>query len=215
MIESESDVLASPQLFLLCVTHPERDKYWEFFVRRFNPLLARSIVATWIRHRQGFWPPADVAEDLLQEVYATILKNDARLLRNFRGVTEAEAQVYLVRTAINVTTSYLRAQAAQKRAGEVISLQALLDEQGEAALPESRKNSLQGVTEHELLEILHSLFEGPNAERDILILLLYAREGYSPAEIAQLKICNLKESSIANLLAQMKSELRKYFSGSL
>ena len=215
MIESESDVLASPQLFLNCVTHPERDKYWELFVRRFNPLLARSIVVAWRKHGQGFWPPADVAEDLLQEVYATMLKNDARSLRNFRGVTEAEAQVYLVRTAINVTTSYLRAQAAQKRAGEVISLQALLDEQGEAALPESRKNSLQGVTEREFLEIIHSLFEGPNAERDILILLLYAREGYSPAEIAQLKICDLKESSIANLLAQMKSKLKKYFSGTL
>jgi RNA polymerase sigma factor (sigma-70 family) len=215
MIESESDVLASPQLFLLCVTHPERDKYWELFVQRFNPLLARSIVVAWRRNGQGNWPPADVAEDLIQEVYATMLKNDARSLRNFRGVTETEAEVYLVRTAINVTTSYLRAQAAQKRAGEEISLQEFLDKQGEAALPESRKNLLQGVTEREFLEILHSQFEGPNAERDILILLLYAREGYSPAEIAQLKICNLKESSIANLLAQMKSELRKYFSGNL
>jgi DNA-directed RNA polymerase specialized sigma24 family protein len=144
-----------------------------------------------------------------------MLKNDARSLRNFRGVTEAEAQVYLVRTAINVTTSYLRAQAAQKRAREEISLQALLDKHGEAALPESRKNSLQAVTECELLEILHRLFEGPNAERDILILLLYAREGYSPTEIAQLKICDLKESSIANLLTQMKSKLKKYFSETL
>jgi len=215
MIESESDVLASPQLFLNCVTHPERDKYWELFVRRFNPLLARSIVVAWRKHGQGFWPPADVAEDLLQEVYATMLKNDARSLRNFRGVTEAEAQVYLVRTAINVTTSYLRLQAAQKRAGEEISLQALLDKQVEATLQGSRKNSLRSVTEYEFLEILRSLFEGPNAERDILILLLYAREGYSPAEIAQLKICDLKESSIANLLAQMKSKLKKYFSGTL
>lgn len=215
MIESESDVPASPQLFLLCVTHPERDKYWELFVRRFNPLLARSIVVAWRRHGQGFWPPADVAEDLLQEVYATMLKNDARSLRNFRGVTEAEAQVYLVRTTINVTTSYLRAQAAQKRDREEISLQEFLEQKGEPALPGGRKNSLQGVTERELLEILRSLFEGPNAERDILILLLYARDGYSPSEIVQLKICDLKESSIANLLTQMKIKLRKYFYESL
>jgi RNA polymerase sigma factor (sigma-70 family) len=213
--DSESNVPTGPQLFLLCATHPERDEYWELFIQRFNPLFTRCIVVAWRRHGQGFWPPIDVTEDLLQEIYATILKNDARLLQNFRGNTEAEAEAYLARTAINITTSYLRALTAQKRAGEEISLQMLLDNQGDTVLPKSPENSLQSVTEREFLEILHHLFDGPNSERDILILLLYAREGYSPAEIARLKICDLKESSIANLLAQMKSKLKKYFSGTL
>jgi len=215
MTESSPDVPASPQLFRLCATHPERDEHWELFVQRFNPLLARSVVVAWRRHEQGFGPPKEVAEDLLQDIYATMLKNDARLLRNFRGDTEAEAQVYLARTAINLTTSYLRSRAARKRAGDEISLQELLADQGEARLPESRESPLRSVNEREFLEILHRVFEGPNAERDILILLLYAREGYSPAEITQLKICELKESSIANLLAQMKSKLKKYFAGTL
>ena len=214
MTESESEAPASPQLFLLCATYPERNEYWELFVQRFTPLLVRSVVVAWRRHGQGVWPPAEVAEDLLQEIYATIVKNNARLLRNFRGATDVEAQVYLARTAINVTTSYLRAQAARKRAGDEISLQALLAQQGEAALPESGEDPLRGVTEREFLEILHRLFKGPNAERDILILMLY-REGYSPAEIARLKICELAESSLANLLARMKSQLKKYFSETL
>ncbi|HKX28102.1 MAG TPA: hypothetical protein VJ302_10440 [Blastocatellia bacterium] len=164
----------------------------------------------WRKYGQGSWPPPDVAEDLLQEIYAIILKNDARLLRNFQGTTEAEAQSYLVRTAINLTTSYLRAQAAQKRAGHEISLQLLLDEQGETLLLQRAENPSQSLTEREFLEILRRLFDGPQADRDILILLLYVRDGYSPSEIARMRVCELKESSIANLLTQMKGRLKNF-----
>jgi RNA polymerase sigma factor (sigma-70 family) len=215
MTETASVVLASRQLFRLCANHPERDEYWELFIQRFNPLLVRSVVVAWRRYEQGLWPPEEVVEDLLQEIYAVMLKKDVSSLRNFQGSTEAEAQAYLARTAINITTSYLRSRAAQKRAGNEISLQELLDEQGDVQLPESWEDPLQRVVDREFLEILQRLFQGPNAERDILILLLYARDGYSPSEITQLKICELKESSIANLLAQMKSKLKKYFSETL
>lgn len=205
--------LASPQLFRLCAAHPASDEYWLEFVRRFNPLLARSITVAWRKSGQGDWPSTDVAADLLQEVYAVIVRNDFRLLRAFCGESEAEAEAYLAHTAINQTISFLRARHALRRRADEVSLQQLLEEQGEAPLARPAAHAPKGLTESELLELLERCCAGPNGRRDILIFLLYAREGYSVAEIAGMGVCDLKETSISNLLGQVKTCLRKSLAG--
>jgi RNA polymerase sigma factor (sigma-70 family) len=215
MTENTRPVPASPQLFRMCADHLDSDEYWSLFVNRFNPLLARSVAVAWRKFGRGDWPPADVADDLLQDIYTTILKNDARLLRNFQGTTEAEAQSYLAQTAINQTLTYLRSRATRKRSADEISLQALIEDREEFRLPNSIDNPLKRLAQREFLEIIRRLFTGANAERDILIFLLYLYDGYSVAEITRMKLCDLKETSIANLLAQMKSRLKKYLSGDL
>ena len=212
MAETPHTALPSPELFRLCANRPDKDEYWSEFVRRFNPLLVRSITIAWRRNGQGNWPPADVAADLLQDAYTAILKNDFRLLRNFRGATDAEAEAYLAHTAINQTITYLRNRKALRRAGEEVSLQELLAEQGDATLTDSATHSAPNLTEREIIQALEHCFNGPTSKRDILIFLLYARDGYSVTEIARMQICELKETSIANLLGQMKTRLRKYFS---
>ncbi len=210
MTQNASPLMTSPDLFRLCADHRERDEYWALFVERFNPVLVRSVATTWRRHGPGAWLPAEVAEDLLQEIYTTILKNEARLLRNFQGATEAEAHAYLIQTATNQALSYLRAQATQKRAADEVSLQALLEDEGESFQPPSHTHTHLTLSEWEFVKTLRHLFQGKHAERDILILLLYARDGYSPAEITRLNVCDLKESSIANLLATMKNTLKEF-----
>jgi len=205
-------VNTNPELFRLCANDPDNDGYWQEFVRRFNPLLARSIAVAWRRNGQGDWPPADVAADLLQDSYTAIVKNDFRLLHNFRGATNAEAEAYLAQTAINQTITYLRNRKALRRAADEVSLQELLDEQGDATLADAAAHSVPNLTVRELIQALEHCFDGPNSKRDILIFLLYAHDGYTVAEIARMEICDLKETSIANLLGQMKMRLRKYFS---
>src|SRR5262245_50741662 len=112
MAENPHTVITNPELFRLCAAHPDRDEYWLEFVRRFNPLLVRSIAVAWRRNGQGDWPPTDIAADLLQDSYTAIVKNNFRLLQNFRGETDAEAEAYLAQTAINQTISYLRNRKA-------------------------------------------------------------------------------------------------------
>jgi DNA-directed RNA polymerase specialized sigma24 family protein len=130
MADHSPTVNTNPKLFRLCANNPDSNGYWQEFVRRFNPLLARSIAAAWRRMGQGDWPPADVAAHLLQGSYIAIVKNDFRLLHNFRGTTNAEAESYLAETAINQTITYLRNRNALRRAADEVSLQELLDEQG-------------------------------------------------------------------------------------
>jgi RNA polymerase sigma factor (sigma-70 family) len=210
MAETALESLPSSRLFQLCATRPSDDADWAEFIRRFNPLLVRSITSAWRKSGGSNYPPPDVAADLLQDVYTTILKNDLRLLRQFHGATEAEAQAYLARTAINQTISYLRARSAVKREAEEVSLQSLLtDEQGELRLPGPSADPQDSLTERELIETLRRTFTGPRCERDILILLLHVRDGWTAAEIARMGICELKDTSVANLLTQMKAQLKK------
>jgi len=211
----ESNLVArpSPELFQLCAAHPHSHEYWAEFVRRFKPLLARSITAAWRRNGQGAWPPDDVAYDLLQDVYMSVVKNDFRLLRNFRGKTEAEAEAYLAHAAINQTISFLRARQALRRSANEVPLEVLLEEHGELPPAEPARPAAGNLTEGELISVLEKCFDGPNGKRDIMIFLLYASYGYSPAEIAALGMSGLKETSIANLLGQMKTRLKKYLSG--
>ncbi len=210
MEDSAPVSLPSPRLFQLCVARSGGDSYWSEFIRRFNPLLARSITVAWRRSAGSNWPPPDVAADLLQDVYTAILKNDFRLLRQFRGETEAEAQAYLARTATNQTISYLRARSAGKREAEEISLQSLIeDEQGEIHLSAGSADPQESLNERELIETLKRTFTGPRCERDILILLLHVRDGWTASEISRMGICEMKDTSIGNLLVQMKAQLKK------
>lgn len=206
--------LPGSSLFQLCAAHPGDDEYWSEFIRRYAPLLARSVAVAWRRYAQTDWPAREVADDLLQDVYAAILKDDCRLLRQFHGASDAEAEAYLAHTAINLIISHLRAVGAKKRQAEVFSLEALMaaDDEGRqfAAAPHPHAKLL---TEMELIEMLRHIFTGSNSERDILIFLLHARDGWTAAEIARMNICSLKETSIANLLVQMKARVKKYYTG--
>ncbi len=215
MAESNLAVPHSPELFQLCAAHPHDHEYWAEFVRRFNPLLVRSITTAWRRNGQGAWPPDDVAYDLLQDVYLSVVKNDFGLLRNFRGQTEAEAEAYLAHAAINQTISFLRARHALRRSADEVSLEALLEEQSEPGPAEPPRPAARSLTESELIAVLKKCFDGPNSKRDILIFLLYALYGYSPAEIAALGMSELKDTSIANLLGQMKTRLKKCLAGQM
>ena len=124
------------------------------------------------------------------------------------------AEAYLARTAINQTISYLRAIGAIQRTAVLVSWEELLEEREETkpkakASPAPRKK----LTERELIEVLEHCLDGPNGGRDILIFLLYAYDGYSAPEIAGMGVCNLKESSISNLVRKTKASLRKYLLG--
>lgn len=211
MSQRSPATLSGPSLFRQCADHPDSGEHWQEFVRRYNPLLVRGVVIAWRKCGQGNWPPTELAEDLLQDVYLAIVKHDFRLLQKFRGDTEEEANAYLARTAINATIAFCRSQITLRRKVDEISLDELIAEEGEKGrLPVNWANLQQRLTEKELIEILERCFNGPNANRDILIFLLHFRDGYSTAEISKMGFCTLETTSINNLLGKMKKDLRKY-----
>ena len=215
MVEHSPDKLAGPRLFQYCANRQGSEEYWWEFIARYNPLLIRCITTVWRRYGPGGLPPPDLAKDLLQDVYMDIVKHGFRLLRDFRGTTDAEAETYLAHVANNRTISFLRARRADRRKVDEISLEELVEVKGDGSLPVPAVKPARRLTEREVIKTLERCFDGPNGKRDVLIFMLYVYDGYSVAEIAGMGICELKETSIANLLGQMKRQLRLYFSGSV
>ncbi|MGH9841454.1 MAG: RNA polymerase sigma factor [Blastocatellia bacterium] len=211
MRETASVHLASSLLFQSCADDPGNDEHWGEFVRRYNPLFMRSITVAWRRYSSKDWPSTEVACDLLQDVYIAILKDGCRLLRQFRGQTEAEAEAYLAHFTMNQVVSHLRASGARKRQAELLSWDELVsDKESAMQFMSAKDKGSNALTEQDLLDVLGRITTGANSRRDILIFLLHIRDGWTASEIGRMGVCDLKESSIANLLVQMKGRVKKY-----
>lgn len=217
MAQASPATLSGLLLFRQCVADPENGDHWRDFVRKFNPLIVRNVASTWRRCGPTSFPAKEQTEDLLQDVYLAIVKYDYRLLQNFRGETEEEANAYLARTVINETIAYLRRQRALRRKVNEISLDELLEDADEdgKTLPPSLTQRAPETSEEELTEILEKCFTGKNRDRDILIFLLHFRDGYSSTEIAVMRICTLEIAVINNLLSKMKKELREFLTANV
>jgi DNA-directed RNA polymerase specialized sigma24 family protein len=211
MTEHELESLPSPRLFQLCAEHSDQGEYWEEFLRRYNHILARAVYQAYRRFAPAESFSRAAAADTLQEVYIKLLNDGGYVLRRFQGQTAEQAQAYLACTAIHVTANQLRLARALKRQAELIPLQEWLWK-GELELqPHLRSEIPVELLERELIEILPRIFTAPNSQRDILLLLLHLCDGLTAQELAEAGICDLKPSSIANLLNRMKIKLKKDF----
>src|SRR5262245_6214733 len=115
MVETKLESLSSAQLFQLCATHFDDNVYWEEFVSRYNQTFVRGVYHAYRRFGRKMPPSREVVDDILQDVYIEVLKDQCASLQRFRGHTELEAQAYLTRLATNITFNYLRRTAALKR----------------------------------------------------------------------------------------------------
>lgn len=209
MIEHELETIPSAQLFQLCAEHLDEGGNWAEFVRRYNSLLARSVHQTYRRFTSHEQLPMITPADILQEVYVELLRNGGHALRQFRGTTEEEAQAYLAHIAIYVALRRLRQEQTFKRQTGWLRLDGEFKEKCRIALEEEPPDAL---TERTLIDLICRTFTAPNCQRDILLFLLHVCDGFTARELAETHICDLKSSSIANLLIRMKKKLKKSFS---
>jgi RNA polymerase sigma factor (sigma-70 family) len=212
MRKTVSVLPTNSQLFQACASDPGNEEAWEEWIRRFTPLLLRSITFAFRRYAAERWPSEDVVRDLVQEIYLAILADDCRLLRRFRGSTDAEAEAYLAHFAINQIVNHLRAAGAQKRHAELVSLDHLeMDDAPDRHLRRTASAAtVTALTEAEWVAVMHNVVTEPHRQRNLLLLRLHLFYGCTASEIARAGICTLQESSIANLLSQLKATLKKY-----
>jgi RNA polymerase sigma factor (sigma-70 family) len=209
MNQAELEALSSANLFKLCASCFEDDRYWQEFVRRFNCNLTRSVYYAYRRFSGEPQLHEWALSELLQEAYLKILKDRCASLRRFRGQTELEAEVYLMHIATSVTIDELRRQQSLKRHISFVPLEKsnLMEKlrDGQRKTPNLYTDDL---AEYELIRLLRRTFTGENSQRDILIFLLHFREGLTPQEIAKAGICDLKPASIANKVERMRDKIR-------
>src|SRR5262249_57990930 len=110
MTQAELKTLPSGKLFGYCASYFDDDRYWEEFVRRFNPCLTNSVYQTYRRFSIDGPPPFLIVSDLLLENYVKIFKDKCAAPPRFPGASGVEAGGFLIHIATRAAINHPRRQ---------------------------------------------------------------------------------------------------------
>jgi RNA polymerase sigma-70 factor (ECF subfamily) len=175
---------------------------WLQLVGRFQPLIA-SVVMRIVRRYDH--PNRNIVDDLVQETFLRLCREDCKALREFHHVHEAAIFGYVKVVAGSVVNDYFRALNAQKRAGEVAVDPEILGSFA-ASTGASAEDSL---LLREVESCLESITEN---KRDREVFWRYYRQGLTAVEIAALPGMDLSAKGIESCLLRLLKSLRRQMS---
>lgn len=141
---------------------------WDAFVQQYSPLVYHTIKRTLTFHHTE--PRSELVEDLHQEFFVSVLCDDCKKLRQFRGDHGCTLASWLRVVAARLTIDFLRKQGPPSV--EVTDAVARDDPEPDAPLINAEQERL-------LNEILQTL-----PPRDRILIDLSYRQGLPPEEIA-------------------------------
>ena len=165
------------------------------FIARFQPLIASSVLR--VVRGYGVSDPS-LVDDLIQETYLRLCKDNCRSLREFESRHDEAIFGFLKVTATNIARDYFRARATEKRRAEV---EAKVDD------PEPWISS-RDVEQSVLMSELNSHLAASESERDRTIFWLYYRQGFTAKDIAQMIGGELSESGVESCIYRITRTLR-------
>ncbi len=186
--------LAATEILHACLdSGSEAD--WTAFVRRFQPLIAATV--TGVVRRYGGVSPAQV-DDLIQETYLRLCRDNFRSLREFRPAHDEALFGFLKVVARSVALDHYRARSTHKRRGETADDGSNLD--GSMAAAGIERLALLGEVERRL--------ETTESERDRTIFWLYYGEGHTAKEIAAMPELELTQKGVESCIYRLTQTLR-------
>jgi len=191
----------SPREVLAACLQQRSEQAWTHFVRLFQPLIASSISRVVSRYSS---PNAVLVDDLTQETFLRICRDNARLLRDFEARHENAIFGYIKVIATSVALDYFRARSAQKRGVEVPA-----DDVGGEL-----HTSASAIEQEALLRQIESRLKTTESERDRTIFWLYYRQGYTTKEIATLAGVDLTQKGVESCIHRLTTLLRRESGGS-
>lgn len=143
-----------------------------------------------------------LTDDLIQETYVRLCKDDCKALRQFEHRHQNSIYGFIKVVAASVVMDHFRSYAAEKRSGEVASL----SEDCVSVIP-SRQEDL----DHPLLmrEISVQLERITENERDRSIFWLYYQQGYSANDISKIPGIHLSAKGVESCILRLTQALRR------
>ncbi|MFY9224214.1 MAG: RNA polymerase sigma factor, partial [Blastocatellia bacterium] len=206
--------LTNSELIRLCYEKKTEDLWQEFHHRfdRYIKLYIRKALegykTTSILKEIDFLA---LKEDLEQEVYLRLVKNDYQALKSYDGSNNC-FHSYLHKIAINTVLEYLRQHYAKKRQAKLISLTTFLEEN-------SKKQSNvylivnNGFSElaYQITQLIGKASRNNNSKRDKEIFFLHLFYGMASSEIAQSLNTNLSSSGVDSIIRRFKQKINPLF----
>ncbi len=187
----------SPEDLLQQCADMDDTEAWETFLVRFNPLIEATVVS--IIRRYGS-DGAGLRDDLVQEVYAKLCANRAKVLRDFEPRYPGAVFGFVRVIAANVVHDYFKS-----RQGQVPGVDATPLPDNLAAPDEERDGCC-------LIRDIDDVFRQASVSaRDRQIVWLYYRHGMSAKEIAAIASLKLTTKGVESVIVRLKDLIRKAF----
>ena len=187
MIEKEKTILAG------CL-HGEKAA-WDAFVLQYSGLVYHTIKKTFILYHAE--PRPDLAEDLYQEFFLSLLRDDFKKLSQFRGDQGCSLASWLRVIASRLTIDFLRRRTATPV--EIADGRPVADPDPTDFLIDGEKHKL-------VAQVLQSL-----APRDRILIDLCYRQALPPAQVAAILKTSVSAlyTQKSRILDKIRESLRK------
>lgn len=173
---------------------------WTDFVRLFQPLIAAVVIRV-MRRYEVF--DRTLADDLVQDVYVRLCRENCKALRQFEHRHEESIFGFVKVVAASVAMDHFRARNRDKRAGEVPAHDGDLD----AVIPAAAQVDMhRKLTAGEIFMCLDRIASNP---RDRSIFALYYRQGYSAKEIAMIPGIGLSAKGVESTILRLVQTIRR------
>jgi RNA polymerase sigma-70 factor, ECF subfamily len=171
---------------------------WTHFVRLFQPLIVSVILR--IVRRNGDISPA-IADDLVQETYLRLCRDNCKALREFEHRHEHAIFGFIKVVAGSVALDYVRARSAEKRLGES------QDSNNEAmdSVPAPAVDIHEAIQMNEISALVDRIAQ---SDRDRSVFWLYYRHGYTARDIAGIPNIDLTAKGVESLILRLTRALR-------
>jgi len=174
---------------------------WRLFVERFHPLISASVTRVVRRYQT---PVPALIDDLSQETYLRLCRDECRALRNFNARHDDAIFGYIKVIATTVALDYFRRSATQKRRLET----------EEPETPVEAVTSPSQIERSALFLQIDSRLAVTESHRDRTIFWLYYGQGYTAKDIAALCNVGLTEKGVESCIYRLTQLLRETISSS-
>jgi RNA polymerase sigma-70 factor, ECF subfamily len=198
---------SSLNLIRACVGSNDEEA-WNEFIARFQSVIACAVLRT---TRQWGEPSRPQIDDLIQDTYLKLCKNDYQLLRSFQSRNEESIYGYLKVIASNVVHDHFKSALAAKRGSG----------QTEAMVDSAQINSnivaidsFDAVSRRLQLEyldkVLTQVTAGKDQSRKCAIFWLRHRQGLTASEIAAIPEIGLTTEGVESVLLRLAVVIRSH-----
>jgi len=190
MIEKEKSLLAG------CLRGDKAS--WDAFVQQYSALVYHTIRKTLVSYHAE--PSSELIDDLFQDFFVAIVRDDFKKLRQFRGEHGCTLASWVRLVAVRLTIDFLRKQDPGY---------AQVTENIRSDFPDLAENLASREQQASLLEAIRSL-----SPRDRLILQLSFHENLPPQDIAGIlkMTVNAVYTQKSRILDRLRNSLKKNFS---
>lgn len=175
---------------------------WERFIRLAHPTVSSAVLRA-ISFFQ--WRDRQIADDLIQDVFLRVCRNDFHALRGFRAEESKALRVWLRTVSGNVVASYIDHAKAETRGGRAEHVS--MDEPAAAGLP-SGDSPLHQAEGKILAERVKKCLD-EHEPRDRRIFWLYHLHAFKPRVIAEYPGINLEKDGVETVVYRVTRAVRR------